>query len=504
MSTVLGVGINQHDSCISIVRDGDTVVHCELERVLRQKRATFVDVRQCLAVVRWVMRAYHVESIDVVAIVRHMVEPMMGDLVTMMRSEFPRAQLVWSEHLDAHNGFAAVSDFDQCFSLAVDGGGDRRIRSGHPNAVLEQWVRGKSVAKRVLAPDELPIDGRVWSVVSQAIFRDEQAAGKVMGMGAYGHSQSRWKDRIRDLAAEALVWRYDDRTRDSMVDSMAVGEFQDQSDLALAVQTLYSDSLVAALRRFGVEDSPVVLTGGCALNVVANTVVNSERDGRVWIPPCPGDEGISLGAAIRTAVDCGDEVRPLKSPFLGVGESGLPSMADLRGAAEMLARGGVLVSSVGRSEIGPRALGNRSFLALPSPGNRQRVSEQMKRREWFRPVAPVLLARDMGRWLEHPIASPYMSFSGMASAEMKELCGGAVHRDGSARHQSVDDRFPYFKQLLLELEGLGVPPVLMNTSLNTNGVPICLDSSDSLATALAVGADGFISGHGFFKFGLDV
>ncbi|WP_454149040.1 carbamoyltransferase C-terminal domain-containing protein [Microbacterium lacticum] len=146
------------------------------------------------------------------------------------------------------------------------------------------------------------------------------------------------------------------------------------------------------------------------------------------------------------------------------------------------------------------ALGNRSFLAIPSEENRTLVSEKMKRREWFRPVAPAFRAADASMWLKDPITSPYMSFAGVATASFTDTCPGVVHADGTARHQTVDhDTHPGIATLLDCLADLGVPPVVINTSLNTGGRPIALDSSDAFATALDAGAHSVLTSAGLTR-----
>lgn len=502
MSTIIGIAENQHDSCISVLRNGAVDVHVELERVTGIKRAKFRDNQQILGLLNWIVRTRDITKVDAVAIVRHTVQHSKSELVRLLGEAFEDAEILWFEHLEAHSAFAAVSGARDVLSIALDGGGDRRVGVAQPSAAVERWVDGRPFDGRMLERAELPVDGRAWLILSQALFNDEHAAGKVMGLAAYGSLSDRAEDAIATMVADSLSWRYDTPTRDTLAGSLGLTSLRDKADAAYALQKMFTAAMTRLVTDLAPGSAQVVLTGGCALNVITNTALAAlpAVEGRLWVPPCPGDEGISLGAAVRAAAVLGEAVPELSSPFLGVGDAGSPRPEAIRQAAEDLARGRVVISAVGRSEVGPRALGNRSFLALPSVENKVRISEHMKRRESFRPVAPAFRAKDADLWLESPVASPFMSFAGVATTAMTESCPGVVHVDGTARHQTVEPHIhPVLSALLDELADMGVAPVLINTSLNTAGRPICRDGSESLATALGVGADSILLSSGLVR-----
>jgi hypothetical protein len=487
-----------------VLRDRQVVLHVELERVLRRKRAVFASAAQVIGLLNWLERTQAVESPAAIGIVRHNHEPVTGDLLALLAQRYPDALIENFEHLDCHAAFGAICGQEALDVIALDGGGDRRVQPGQPNALVQSWDGGAPGKPRLLDAGELPVDGRAWTILSHALFDgDALTAGKTMGLAAYGQPCERATEAIAELIRRSLDWRLDRATIYEISDALPLQGFQEQANAAYALQEAFSAAMLAVADRVTGQGRRLVLTGGCALNVTANTELSRQRT--VWVPPCPGDEGISMGAAILAAAGIDEPAEPVRFPYLGLGTDPAPSgdrldRGQFRQAAELLAGGEVLVSAVGRGEVGPRALGNRSFLALPSVANKHRISEQMKGREHFRPVAPAIRRTDLAGWLTMPIDSPYMSFASPVTDAMRDSCPGAVHVDGTARHQSVDpDTHPALATLLDELAGLGVPPVLINTSLNVAGSPICLDSSDALATALATGADGILTDHGFAR-----
>lgn len=495
----MGIAENLHDSCLTLLHDGRVVVHLELERVIRRKRAIFSSAEQALALARLATQRYNTPPPQVIAVVRHAVEPATGAILEQLPRAFPDARVLEVEHLDAHAGLALAAGFKDAEVIALDGGGDRRIHWGTPNGLVARVRDGQLLPSRLLTSDELGLDGRAWALLSLALFDDVHAAGKTMGLAGHGETDPHLRTQMQQFGAQALHWRYEDVSGRALTRDMNLHDFAAQGTAALALQDVFTAAMKDLVTSIDCGKRPLILTGGCALNVTTNAALAEKlaaRGGTVWVPPCPGDEGISLGAALVAAAALGEQI-DVVFPYLGVGEEGLPSAKAIRSAARLLADGKVLVTAIGRSEVGPRALGNRSFLALPSVRNRILISEKIKRREAFRPVAPAIKANHLDTYLKEPIDSPYMSFAGRATDKLRDIGPGVVHVDGTARHQSVDQQsHPTLYALLDELERCGVAPVLMNTSLNTAGEPICRDAHDALATALQTGADAILTHDG--------
>jgi carbamoyltransferase len=290
-------------------------------------------------------------------------------------------------------------------------------------------------------------------------------------------------------------------------------EFSDgHADLAASVQAALQETILDIARwlklRSGMDT--LVLAGGVALNVVANSYVaeNGPFD-TVWIQPAAGDSGTALGAALYVAHDLGDDVAPMPTAALGREWSDVEIQRQLDAAqvrysrpvdigtavAEVIARNGIVAWFQGRSEYGPRALGHRSLLANPRDAATLHRLNEVKGREQFRPVAPMTLLEDAPLMFDGPFPSPYMLFVHNVHAAWKSKLQAVVHIDGTARVQTVDRREePLVAHMLDEVRRKTGIPVVVNTSLNTAGRPMVDSPRDALecfgsapVDALAIG-----------------
>jgi carbamoyltransferase len=296
-------------------------------------------------------------------------------------------------------------------------------------------------------------------------------------------------------------FRTEPRDWGALAKRLAPGEHwtQDHADLAASVQRRLEEvllELVGWLHR-STGDDVLTLAGGVALNCVANSRIAAEGPFRhVWVQPAAGDSGTSLGGALHVAAVDGDQVAPMPGADLGRGWTDDELEAWLRTAkiayerpadiadavAACLSENGVVAWFQGRSEFGPRALGHRSLLAHPGiAANLERLND-VKGREQFRPVAPMVLAeRARSIFGRGPVPSPYMLFVHDVAAEWRDRIPAVVHVDGTARIQSVDRADePLVARMLERFEARTGLPVVVNTSLNTAGRPMVDDPRDAL------------------------
>jgi carbamoyltransferase len=229
------------------------------------------------------------------------------------------------------------------------------------------------------------------------------------------------------------------------------------------------------------------MAGGVALNCVANARIAAEGPfSRVWVQPAAGDAGTALGAALHVA-RAGGPVAPMAGADLGRGWSDDEIEADLRRAAlpytrpasiaaeaaEVLARNGIVAWYQGRSEYGPRALGHRSLLAHPGDKDTTARMNDVKGREQFRPIAPMVRAERFSEVFEGVYPSPYMLFVHRVRPEWADRIPAVVHVDGTARVQTVHrEHEALVADMLAEFERRTGLPVVVNTSLNTAGRPM--------------------------------
>ena len=289
----------------------------------------------------------------------------------------------------------------------------------------------------------------------------------MMGMAAYGD----WTKYYQQV--DNYFPRYDKQKYNfhkGITDWGWVSE-QDKFDIAAAVQVVYEQRLNEFMRmvKLITGKDNLVFMGGCALNCSANTILWNIFDD-VWIMPNPGDAGSSLGAASALY---GKHLN-WKSPYLGHDLGGEYPVSEV---ITGLIKNKIVAVATGKAEYGPRALGNRSILADPrDPSIKDKVNE-IKKRELFRPFAPVVLEEYADKWFDMDFNSPYMQYA--VKCLQPDKIPSVVHKDGTSRVQTVNkQQHPGLHEVLSNWYALTGVPVLLNTSLNIKGQPLLNDEND--------------------------
>jgi len=212
--------------------------------------------------------------------------------------------------------------------------------------------------------------------------------------------------------------------------------------------------------------------GGCALNCLANTMIDNYFDDH-WIMPNPGDAGSSLGALLAAKKYRAD----WQTPYLGYDIVGDYPVDDL---LEELLTNKIVGVANGRAEFGPRALGNRSLLADPRGTEMKDLVNKIKKRQEFRPFAPVVLEEQASEFfhVKQGFASPYMQH--VVRCKFPEKFPAIVHKDGTSRVQTInkDQHAGLYDLMVRYTEATGCP-ILLNTSLNIKGMPMVNDKEDA-------------------------
>lgn len=302
---------------------------------------------------------------------------------------------------------------------------------------------------------------------------------------------------------------------------------QTHKDLAAAAQRTLETVSHHILRYWAVQTGcqNLCIAGGVAQNTSLNgRILKSGTFASVYVPPAAHDAGAALGAAMLTQLDaCQDSLnlspRPTftATPHLGksIGEYDVlhaelndwgsliefeePGAALPHVVAKHLTEGAIVGWVQGRSEFGPRALGNRSILADPRPAeNRDRVNRRIKEREDYRPFAPVVAAPAVDTYFDLTSVAAdhrYMGFVVDVRPEHRYTLGATTHIDGSSRIQILhrDDNPPLWA-LIHEFEQLTDVPVLLNTSFNNNSEPIVDSAYDAVSTLLTANLDILVIG----------
>jgi carbamoyltransferase len=519
---ILGINAVFHDPAAAVVVDGEIVAAAEEERFTRRKHGKrpvpFAAWEQPEQAAAWCLAeaGIRADELDLVgfsydpALVDHSLgglDPAWEQMRTtyaeraplFLRSVLPGfdpsiARFV--PHHVAHAASAALAaPFTDSAVLVADGRGESA------SSMAGQYRDGKF---EELATQRLPHSlGLMYEELTEHLgFMRSSDEYKVMAMASYG------TPRFVDELAKSVYTTGDGGFRTDPIDWSSFaprrhggdGDFDRvHADLAASVQRRLEDVLLELAHwlhdRTG--QTNLTLAGGTALNCVANTRLHDEGPfDRVWVQPAAGDAGTALGAALQLAAESGEPLTSMGGADLGRGwtdeeiEAWLVRAkiryqrpADVATAvAEALADDLIVAWFQGRAEFGPRALGHRSLLAHPGrQANLERLND-VKGREQFRPVAPmVLVDRAPELFSRGPIPSPYMLFVHDVAPEWRDRIPAVTHVDGTARIQTVDpDTEPLLARMLGEFERRTGLPSVVNTSLNTAGRPMVDDPRDAL------------------------
>jgi len=292
-----------------------------------------------------------------------------------------------------------------------------------------------------------------------------------MGMAAYGENKH-YAQLHRQLLQDSLTITFKENLHTG-VDKEFIHN-ADPMDLATSTQLLTEQLItnVVTLAKVLGPSKNLVYGGGVALNCVANRILGKYYE-NIWIMPNPGDAGNSLGSA---GLGYSKRVN-WNNAFLGTDITGAYPTNKL---LDILLNGKIVGVANGRAEFGPRALGNRSLLADPRGNEIKDKVNEIKRRQKFRPFAPVILEEYVNDYFTMPLNwhnSRYMQVVG--TCRYPDLFPAIVHHDGTSRIQTVPKDGSGIRELLEKWYVLTGCPMLLNTSLNIRGEPMVNDRNDA-------------------------
>ncbi|TDN58750.1 carbamoyltransferase [Paraburkholderia sp. BL10I2N1] len=536
-----------HDGAAVLVRDGRVIAAVEEERLNRIKHSNKFpssSIQYCLAsagiqlsdidrIAFYATEAYcnvMLERlflsqpnisipVDAKLFLRNLLMQEFGTEVDPSRVSFV------SHHLAHAVSAFAMSGFEQSLILAVDGGGDflsglLALGSGTEITQLATFAEHNSLGLFYL---------ETIRYLGYGLF-DEY---KVMGLAPYGDPAPYRGlfEQFYQLSADGEYRVYLDRIGPTLLRSIQVRRkgmpfTQQHRDVSASLQEALERIVFHILRhhREVTGMKRLCIAGGVAHNCTMNgKLLYSGLFEDIFVQPAAHDAGCALGAALMMSNDFG---RPAPrerlqqvywGPELGsdlVVEQELNAWAghldversdDVAGrAADWMANGAVIGWVQGRSEFGPRALGNRSILADPRPvANKDRINAMVKKREGYRPFAPSVLEDDAREFFDLPEGTrefPFMNFVVRVRDSKRALLGAITHIDGTARLQTVSRKTnPAYWEVINAFKKRTGIPILLNTSFNNNSEPIVDSVADAIATFLTTELDGLVVGPFLIK-----
>jgi carbamoyltransferase len=364
-------------------------------------------------------------------------------------------------------------------------------------------------------------------------FRPNEGEYKVMGLASYGDPK-KYISEVRKLISykngklecnmDVFCWNTTDKVmfNEKLAEQLSVPQRLPEEpleevhkDLAAAVQLRYEEILFDIIKSIKPlsKNTLLTLSGGCAYNGTANgKIIDKTFITNLWIPAAPSDAGSAIGCVIHYLVKDREKkyFKITRSPFLGplydnnairyaIGHHKFTSITDEKRLrthiAKKLNEGKVVGWFQGHIEFGSRALGNRSILANPTfPDMKDRINKVIKKREGFRPFAPMVTKERQHDYFDMITDVPYMNQVVKVKEEYRDKLPAVTHVDGSARVQTVYRNTP-IHDLLTEFEKLSGYPILLNTSFNVKDKTMVLTPKDAIDTFFDTDMDILVMGN---------
>jgi carbamoyltransferase len=529
---------SRHDGSAVLLQDGEILAGIEEERLNRMKHSNCFPVhaiRYCLEAGNCALSDVDVIATNVSALSADMMAKWMvvtdpahripGDGKSYFAAQFQRvfgmdvrSKLYFCHHHLAHAWSTfAVSGFDKSLILSIDGEGDNS--SG---MVLVGEGQRLTKLQEFSVPQSL---GVLYQILIRIVGYKRFDEYKVMGLAPYGDPakfRSVFEQCYRLLpngnysVGSQADWFAAFDTAGLVAQARRKGDpfLQVHKDFSASLQEMLEKIVMHILQYFQKQTKQrnLCLAGGVAHNCTMNgKILYSGLFEKVFVQPAADDSGGALGAALSAWYERTPKAQAKKLAHMFWGRhagtntsiertleqwSGFLSWtkedAISAKTAGLLAEGAVVGWVQGRSEFGPRALGNRSILADPRPSeNKLRINEMIKKREQYRPFAPSVLEERIADFFEVPPNQsefPFMIFILRVREHARQLLGAITHVDGTARVQSVSrSTNPEYWDLISEFEKLTGVAMLLNTSFNNHAEPIVDSVNDAVGCFLTTG-----------------
>ncbi len=483
-----------HDSSICIKPLPDTYRVYEFERLLK-KRNIEDNFKEHLITVRDLIKAeYGIE--DYGSCFYGQIEPHQLDI---LREVFGFNHF---EEISHHLGHASAGLYqspfnEECLIISSDSGG-HEMNEGIATFCIYHADKRKSINKIASIPLDVCSPYTLLALPIKEIFKTDvwtkflTYAGKIMGLSAYGTIRKDWIDPIKKFYYEVADTDNLKKLGDKIgLNFSAINSISGQEayDLACTSQFVFEELTLNAIMPFVHKYKiPVILTGGGALNVLMNQQFRNRIGNPLFIPVNPNDCGLSFGfMTLRNPPS--EQVNISYNGFGILDIQELPDYVEKYKAekvntkeiARLICKGNIIGVMHGNSEVGARALGNRSILCDPSIAKMKDKLNKIKQREFFRPFAPVVKQEDVNKYFHFDGDSKFMTYAPLVKEEFRKKLPSIVHADFTARVQTVtkqDNEFLY--SLIDNVETISSIGVLLNTSFNIKGNPILTTISDAI------------------------
>jgi carbamoyltransferase len=537
------VGVSRvHNSAVALIKDGELIFHLENERLSNIK----YDAYPFLTLAKLPEYVDHVDEIGVAGVGRTVPVECFAEhdaytvYITRLNSNFFKHNPIatsdlWAEHHKLHAACAFYnSGFETAVCLIKDGTGseyyinDPRFSKGSFGREIKTTLLAsypaefKLIDKQVAVPFPADVivnsvvrvtnsisEAHAFQLVSKLFGFHVLDAGKVMGMASYGVADANIPPIYNSsglINNELFVPNKDLRLSYINTEKfpyLNTEDFQVRANFAYALQkateTKVKEEIIEAVNKTGCKN--ICLSGGYFLNCVANYEFLNGLPGdiNIYAEPISSDAGTALGAAklLWHSLTNDATIRKQTTIYYGLTYSYTidqikqklvsEKIIDVtyKDVAELIANKNIVAMYQGRSEAGPRALGNRSILYDPRDPNGKDHVNSVKNREWFRPFAGTVLHEKTNDWfdLRGLEESPFMMYAVNVLEDKQSIIPAITHIDGTCRVQTLTQaQNPHYYNLISEFENITGVPILFNTSFNLAGDCIVETIDDALDT----------------------
>lgn len=547
----IGISCYYHDSSVSLVKGGKVILAVEEERfsgikhdssfphksiewIMKESGLDFEDIEEVCFYEKPLVKTHRIittclKNFQIKDSFKFALKGVKQyyDLKKKLKWLFSNAKIKFISHHDSHIGYSYLtSPFNEAAILSVDGVGEWDTTVLAKGGRLNNW----EILETTKFPHSL---GMFYSTFTAFLgFKPNEGEYKVMGLAPYGNPKT-FSNKFRDIIypSEKGLYKLNmkmfeyDKSDEIMFSSELSKHLellprlpneeitQKHKDLAASVQFIYEMYFFRLLKELHkkTKTDNLVLGGGCAYNGTANGKITKKTGFKnIWIPSAPSDSGSSIGACLNSFYRNTIRERVENTnPYLGPRYStqyikdtlkqynnkliykNLYDDEIIEFVGNEISKGKVVAWFEGRLELGARALGHRSILADPrNPEMKSKINKIVKKREGFRPFAPIVKWESMSEYFENDKEIPYMNQIVGVKKQYRDKLPAITHVDGSARIQTLKKyQCKRIYKLLETLEDKIGFPIVLNTSFNVKDQTMIMDPETAIKTFLDIGLD---------------
>jgi carbamoyltransferase len=508
-----------HNASIVIEDGGEILLVLEFERFLNYKNSGIAQYKcpkhsDLLFIaeqtINYGMKKFNIKKFDTCIFLNTDVS--MNNNYYQLADLIPAHRYISTNHHESHAASTFYqSPYEEALTFSFDGGGnDGKFNIYHCTRnngpiLIDQIMNPTMVEDNVHYDLGFPymVIGHFLGDINQIDLSDGNLTypGKIMGYSSYGKVINEWVEPfIEFYKSDPNGLNYQEKlnvlgNKINVVFDVSNRIVGDTAyNLAATSQFVFEECFLEIARPYilNYNNLPVCITGGCGLNILLNTRLVNEFNKDIFIAPNPNDCGLALGMILnyikpKKAIDVtysGTELLDIdllidyvqNQPFNFISKS-----LNVDELVDDIINGKIIGCARGKSEHGPRALGNRSIICNPTFANMKDIlNKKVKNREWYRPFAPVVRLEDVETYFEWSTETRWMSFCPFVKKAWREKLAAITHVDGTARVQTVTyEQNPWLYELITKFKektGIGV---LLNTSFNVDGKPILSTIKDA-------------------------